>query len=388
LFEPRKFIEDLFPTRHAKEVREQIVEAGLKPPEMLTLMITAECNQHCGHCLLGCTSSQAVQPVPKQVLMKLIEEFSGLGGRRLVLTGGEALTHPHWFEILHTTLTHFSYREVCLQTNATLLKADIVSALASLPENKLSLQISLDGASAEIHDSVRGKGSFDATMKGLRLLSRYGLCRQTRIAFTEMRHNFHELPRLLELVDSLGIASLVSNTLVKGGRAAQTDRMALPLPEQYRELIALYHRDPRFRRLYGQYANIAAIEWYKGQHISASDNCTCIQNLFISADGSIYPCTMMHNPHYAIQNAHNQPLETLIAHALCLWGELPALSRLRQTEIERCTGCPGQAHCTGGCLGRAFAAYGELMREEDRCSLRRAVYGICMKKQETGRYEK
>lgn len=357
-----------------KDCVRRIIETGLKPPETLTLMITSGCNQHCRHCLLDCQSFKTITPVPREALLRLIAEFSSLGGTRLTLTGGEALTHPHWFEILDSACSRFNFKQVCLQTNATLLRPAIATVLASLPVDRFVVQISLDGATAKTHDYVRGTGSFESTLKGLRLLSGYGFSNQIRVAFTEMRHNFQELSQLLELVDSLGIGSMVSNTLIKGGRAGQTDLLAPPVPEQYQRLLDLYHNDRQFKGLYTKYATIAAIEWFEGQFTPSTGNCTCVENLFIDADGDLHPCVMLLDEQYAIKNAHSHSLEVLIEEALDLWGELPLINRRRHSGLEACIGCPGHEHCAGGCMGRAYAVYGDFMREEDRCSLRKTVY--------------
>lgn len=73
----------------------QLAQAGLCPPETLTLAITGECNLHCAHCWVdaGPTASALL---PVHTAQGLIEEFAGFGGTAVRLTGGEPLLHPDW----------------------------------------------------------------------------------------------------------------------------------------------------------------------------------------------------------------------------------------------------------------------------------------------------
>lgn len=356
------------------DLRHRIIGAGLRPPKMLMLSITNGCNLQCRHCWLDCRLHDKTPPVPTKTLLRVIRDFAFLGGTRISITGGETLTHPDWYKILAFSCSQPGFREVCLQTNGTLLTTVEVNALVSLQFRGLSIQVSLEGATEETHDHVRGAGSFDRTMRGLRLLSEAGLGKKTCVAFTEMQHNFEELPYLLELLDSLGIGLLVSGTLVLGGRAKHTDQLALPKPSQYGNLLELYQIDPRFRTQYKKLGNIAALAWYTGKSNPSGQVCTCIENPFITADGLMYPCVMFLSDEFAARDVHVRPLDEVIMEALPLWAELPKISLRRSEELKACQGCPGRLHCAGGCMGRAYAAHGILMTVEDRCALRKAVY--------------
>ena len=353
---------------------QRIRDTGLNPPEALTLLVTGGCNLHCRHCLLDCGSHTEVEPVPTEILLKRINEFADLGGKQIFIAGGEPLCHPDWYQLLEFCCRYTDFQEVCVQTNATLLTHRRVSALLELPTDKLFVQVSLDGASTETHDHVRGPGTYERSIMGIRLLVEAGIGERTRVAFTEMFHNFEDLPPLLEMVDRLGIARLVSGTLLKGGRAARSDRIVLPVSSQYRNLITRYRKDDRFKDLYHRRGNIAAIEWHNGMSLPNSNVCTCIKNLFINANSRMYPCVMMPAEKYAVKAIHSRSLGQLIIDSLPLWAELPKIGKRRQEELKLCRDCPGKNHCLGGCIGRAYSVSGDWMAVEDRCALRKAVY--------------
>ena len=166
--------------------------------------------------------------------------------------------------------------------------------------------------------------------------------KQTLVAFTEMHHNFGELPHLLEILDSLGIGGLVSETLVRAGRVARTDQMEPPTPSQYRELLKRYHFDAQFRERYKKLGNNAALEWLAGRSNSLAPGCICIETPYINADGQMYPCVMLPVEKFAAHGVHNRPLEDVIIDALPLWAELPELYRRRSVELNECKECSGR----------------------------------------------
>lgn len=357
-----------------EELLSQIKTAGLYPPESITLMVTSGCNLSCRHCWLDCCTPEKTSPIAAPKIMKLIRAFAQMGGTRITLTGGEILSHPNWYTLLAYCTEHHRIESVCLQTNATMIAREHIQALLSLQLEKLTIQVSLDGAHARTHNLVRGPGSYARAIAGLRLLIDAGLGPQIQVAFTEMAHNLEELAELLEKIDKMGIGRLISGTLITGGRAAASKNISLPTPSQYWELIDLYESDAIFKALYDQKANIAAIEWFKNRSKQSDNSCSCLKNLFVDARGCLYPCSMLLLDQYAAAGVYSRPLDRTIAQALPKWREIPILSRNRHRMIPSCSQCAHKKHCGGGCMGRAAASSGDLMAPEDRCSLRKAVY--------------
>ncbi|WP_300464951.1 radical SAM protein [Desulfobacula sp.] len=351
-----------------------ITRAGLKPPKRVTLMVTNGCNLCCCHCWPESRSNKTTPPVPADSIMRVIRDFVVLGAEEICLTGGEPLTHPDWFDILSFACNQTGLDHVRLQTNGTLLTEVEIAALGSINFKGLTVQVSLDGATPETHDRVRGSGSFVQAFRGLKLLADTGMGKQVVVAFTETQHNFADLPPLFQLLDELGIGQLVSGTLVMGGRASHTDQLAPPTPSQYRELITRYHSDSLFKSRYKKMGNIAAIEWFTGKAFPGADGCRCLETPYITADGNMYPCLMLPMDQLAARDVFHRPLAEVLFQGLARWAELPELNHRRSVELEACKACPNRLHCAGGCMGRAFTAVGDFMAVEDRCALRQAVY--------------
>jgi radical SAM protein with 4Fe4S-binding SPASM domain len=337
-------------------------------------MVTNGCNLCCRHCWPESRSYKTTPPVPADKIMRVIREFVRLGVEEICLTGGEPLTHPDWFDILSFACNQPGLGSVRLQTNGTLLTEVEIHALGSIDFKGLIVQVSLDGATPETHDRMRGSGSFDKAFQGLRLLAEAGMGNQVVVAFTETQHNFADIPLLLQLLDELGIGRLVSGTLVMGGRAAHTDHIAPPTPAQYRELITLYHTDPQFTSRYKKMGNIAAIEWFTGKSYPSAEACSCIETPYITADGKMYPCLMLPVDKWAVMDVFHHPLDDVLFQGIARWKKLTELHHKRSVTLEPCKACPNRQHCAGGCMGRAFTAFDDIMAVEDRCVLRQAVY--------------
>ncbi|HLO25036.1 MAG TPA: radical SAM protein [Geobacteraceae bacterium] len=344
---------------------------GLRPPKTLTIALTGACNLACGHCWVAAGEASSAAHVPERTVRRLIEEFLALDGERIRFTGGEPLCHPGWLKILQFGRS-IGLRDVSLQTNGMLFTDDSIAALRELDFPHLSIQISLDGATAATHDLVRGAGAFDAVQAALQQLVRGGLAQMITLFFTEMSHNLEEIPALLELADGLGIGAVVTGSLVDCGRASTTATVAPPELNQYLRLLSRYDHDRRFRELYRKIGNVAALEWRATEY--RAECCTFVENPYLTADGRLYPCVLCHTDEYAVTGIFGKNLAAAFAEGAPLWSALLRISHDRADALPECRDCPGKLACAGGCMGRAWGSCGDLRAADDRCELRQAVY--------------
>jgi radical SAM protein with 4Fe4S-binding SPASM domain len=356
----------------SSEALEILRRDGLRPPRTLTLAITGACNLACSHCWVEAGAASSAAHVPEQTLRRLMEEFAALGGEGIRLTGGEPLCHPDWLGLLRFARA-LGLGGVSLQTNGLLFGAEEVAALRELDFPGLSIQISLDGAAAPTHDLVRGEGAFQGVLDGLRRLVRGGLAPRLTLFFTEMRHNLEEIPAVLELAADLGIGSVVTGTLVLGGRAAEGSPVSAPTPEQYRRLLERYDSEPRFRALYQKIGKVAALEW-RAAKAPRTECCTFVENPYLTPSGQLYPCVLCHADAFAVSGVFEKSLADTFAEGAPLWASLLQISRSRADDLAECRGCPGRLVCAGGCMGRAWGSCGDLRVADDRCELRRGIY--------------
>ena len=98
----------------------------------------------------------------------------------------------------------------------------------------MDVQISLDGATAEVNDYVRGPGSYDMALTALQNLQDAGF-KDAKISVVCTRQNIGQLDEFKALADRFG-ATLRLTRLRPSGRGADVWDELHPLPEQQREL--------------------------------------------------------------------------------------------------------------------------------------------------------
>ncbi|MEO1187844.1 MAG: radical SAM protein [Pseudomonadota bacterium] len=138
------------------------------------------CNIECVNCYIESspTNDRLVYLTVADVLPYLDElEAADETSIEIGFTGGEPFMAPEMLDILRLALERG--HSVLMLTNAMqpMMRPRIKGGLMQLKEDfgdRLTMRVSLDHFSADLHDEERGAGSFDLAMKGLRWLSENG----------------------------------------------------------------------------------------------------------------------------------------------------------------------------------------------------------------------
>lgn len=131
---------------------------------------------------------------------RLIDEAVELGFVHVFFTGGEPFLLPDICDMLAYSSARV---QTTVLTNAMLLHGTRLEKLAAVANDRLIVQVSLDGACAEAHDAYRGAGSWDRTVQGIGRLQAHGF--RVRLGTTETSANSATLEQLCEFHRSLGI---------------------------------------------------------------------------------------------------------------------------------------------------------------------------------------
>ncbi|WP_339743875.1 radical SAM protein [uncultured Rubinisphaera sp.] len=133
------------------------------------------CNLTCHHCFISCSPTNktygylSLEDVEKQLQLSVEQ-----GVREYYFTGGEPFLNRDLVPMLERTL---EYGPVTVLTNGTVLKEAWLERLrlaAKASKFSLEFRVSIDGPTAEINDPIRGAGTFDRAMEGIRKLSAFG----------------------------------------------------------------------------------------------------------------------------------------------------------------------------------------------------------------------
>ncbi|HEY7726854.1 MAG TPA: radical SAM protein [Candidatus Eisenbacteria bacterium] len=157
--------------------REAAPSAPLLALDTLWIQVAGTlCNLSCGHCFLSCTpTNRNHEMMSRADVQRYLTEAETLGVNDFYFTGGEPFLHRELPEILEDALR---IGPATVLTNGTLITAARARALAGLAAGSpysLEVRVSLDGLSPETNDPIRGRGSFEEAMRGIRELGRAGL---------------------------------------------------------------------------------------------------------------------------------------------------------------------------------------------------------------------
>ena len=129
------------------------------------------CNLRCTHCFISCSpDNHSFWFMTREQVRTSLEESAGMGVKEYYFTGGEPFMNNEMVGILDDTL---QYGPATVLTNATLLAPRRVEELRRISEGRchpLELRVSVDGPTPEINDALRGEGSFERAMEGVRSL--------------------------------------------------------------------------------------------------------------------------------------------------------------------------------------------------------------------------
>lgn len=293
-------------------------------PLNVSLELTLQCNIRCSHCYNF--DRDTAGPVPGaqlslEEIRPLLDELRGLGTLFLSLTGGEALVHPRFWDVMDEAAARAF--AVQLLSNGTLLSDDLCDRLATYP-NFWGASISVYGARPETHDGITGvRGSFRRTMEGSRRLAERGI--GVGLKFILMKANAGEISGMMELADRSGLPYSIDPIIT--GRYDGTQG-SLRTRVDHETIEALY-RGPLRPFLKAGKSDPADDEF----------KCTCARgNAAVSATGDVYPCIA--TPLVA-GNIRKERFTTI-------WRESPVFQWIRGltlADFKSCAPCALKAWC-------------------------------------------
>lgn len=164
----------------------------LRALPLLVLYLTDGCNSRCITCDIWRAPRRNM---PLALAQRLAAESRALGLKHVLFSGGEAMQHPHWPEIAG----YFKAQGVSvgLLTNGLLLKRQAAQVQACVD----TLTVSLDGATRETYQHIRGVDGLDLILDGMRAAAAH-VPITTRT--TVQRANFREMPQIVDVALAAG----------------------------------------------------------------------------------------------------------------------------------------------------------------------------------------
>lgn len=181
-------------------------------PYMVQIEVTNGCNLRCRHCnVLAKKGFSNKEDLTTNVVFDLIDQLKDLEVLMVALTGGE----PFFRKDILKIIKHVKSKNMCLyiNSNGLLIKDKDIKSLKKILNPKLdTIQISLDGATKETHEKIRGKNTFDKTINVISKLIQSDI--NVFVNFTPISENYFELPQTFKLCESLGVSHFSCGSLI------------------------------------------------------------------------------------------------------------------------------------------------------------------------------
>jgi MoaA/NifB/PqqE/SkfB family radical SAM enzyme len=184
--------------QNSLETQSNASEPDLKM--QLWIYTNFDCNLRCSYCVAESSPQSARREIELETVKQLVEEAQASGFERMYFTGGEPMLLSSLWEMLSYSAERLP---TTLLTNAMLVRGKRLEKLCNIRNDDLVIQVSLDGASPEQHDSYRGAGSWVKTIQGIKTLQENSF--RVRISTTETPANTAYISEICDFHYSMGI---------------------------------------------------------------------------------------------------------------------------------------------------------------------------------------
>jgi radical SAM protein with 4Fe4S-binding SPASM domain len=298
----------------------------------LDMEISSICNLQCKHC--AATNNGKLMDF--QLFLRVMEEAKKLGAISVSFNGGEPLLHPKLVEMIKVARS-YPFR-ADLFTNGVLITKPFCEQIAALGLDKA--HVSLDGLE-EQHEQVRGKGAFEKTVQGIRLLREHGI----RVWVSSILHQGNE-----------GDAEKFQKFCMEDLKVNGLDFTPVNPIGNALENIAMFQYPQKTRdMLLPDRPNVL-----EDHPLRRTDMIRCraaVGTLYITVEGDVYPCTYFSHPSFHLGSLQKNTLGEVYRGHL---QKDSIFTKFDESELKECKDCPMFYSCAGGCRARAFLFTGNV----------------------------
>jgi radical SAM protein with 4Fe4S-binding SPASM domain len=321
------------------------------------LHVTQRCNLSC----VGCYSFDDYRnTLPDPTYEQLTKAISGLakvGVKSLVISGGEPFLREDLPELLDYAKTVEGIETINVATNGTKLSRESLERLAPIVSR---ISVSFDGASALSAAHIRKEQRFDTLVGAVRLIQEVGIPAQ--ITPTVHANSIDELGQYLALSKELGV--LLSYSLFTGPCSDPEVKKLLPGESELWELGETVFCQSCDALSTVQDSPLAV-------NLSIARKCGAGKEMLsVAADGTLYPCHMLHLEECRLGNLFSDDMANI------RFDEIPCFAEIRGSSMDNdCSACEYQWFCRGGCKARSYLTHGTFSLKDPYCAMFSAFYG-------------
>jgi len=341
----------------------------LSSPRSVDIAITGCCNLACNYCFYA-DEMAARSDLPTERWLAFFKELGSLGVMDVSLTGGEVFTRQDLFKLIDGIIAN--RMRYSILSNGTLITEEVLAQfeIGKRRTRLNSIQVSIDGSTAEIHNKSR-PGSFDRALGGLRLLVENDFPVTVRVTIN--KHNVDDLENIARLLlEEVGLPNFGTNEAFPMGSGKCTGESVILTREQRQGamdiLVALNEKyEGRIsaqagplamaRELADIQARMARGETGKPDRGTLASCAGVFNKMSVNHDGTILPCHLL--PSLPMGVVGTDDLQEV-------WLNHPSINAVRErrsiptSTLDTCHDCSYAGFCNAGCPGMALNAADQL----------------------------
>ncbi|GAB3363948.1 mycofactocin radical SAM maturase [Amycolatopsis echigonensis] len=313
---------------------------GLDAPICLTWELTYACNLSCVHCLSS-SGRRDPRELSTEECKALIDEFERMQVFYVNIGGGEPTVRSDFWELVDYATEH--HVGVKFSTNGIKITEDVAKRLAG--SDYVDVQISLDGATEEVNDHVRGPGSYRTAIRAMENLAAAGFG-NFKISVVVTRQNAGQLDDFKAIADRYG-AQLRLTRLRPSGRGADVWDELHPTAAQQRELYDWLVKHGENVLTGDSFFHLAGYGdgGLPGLNLCGAGRVVCL----VDPVGDVYACPFAIHDTFLAGNIRGEGGFTRV------WRESELFAELRSPQSGgACTSCSAFDACRGGCMAAKF----------------------------------
>ena len=314
-------------------------EAGLAAPICLTWELTYACNLACVHCLSS-SGRRDPRELTTAECMAVIDELQRMQVFYVNIGGGEPTVRKDFWELVDYATAHDV--GVKFSTNGSRITPPVAARLAA--SDYVDVQISIDGATADVNDAVRGPGSYATALRAMEHLAEAGF-RGFKLSVVVTRHNAGQLDDFKALADRYG-AQLRITRLRPSGRGADSWDELHPTAQQQRDVYAWLLEHGEEVLTGDSFFHLSALgEPLPGLNLCGAGRVVCL----IDPVGDVYACPFVIHERFRAGNVREP------GGFAGVWRDSELFRELREPQSAgACGSCQMYDACRGGCMAAKF----------------------------------
>jgi len=312
----------------------------------LDLHVTNRCTIQCDYCCFSSNRKQLVE-LSTDEFKKVMSDAVSMGCKHVHFTGGEPLLRADIGELIyHANSLGLKIR---MQTNGMLLTTEVANQLSSLGLE--SVMISLDSWDEQIHDAIRGTGTWKKAIAAIKTAKNIGL--KVRVNSVLTQKNMNSIFETAKYVKSLGVKDYSAFYFSPIGCGKDRRDLWIPPIEYFRYWNNLQRKIESEKSLCDMNIVIekgyASWEEAKNLEIDGFTGCGggCLNTfknrdyLIVRCDGNVYPCIMA---------VENEPLGNVKEKELReIYVSSSEWNKLLPANVQECKDCIHMDLCGEGC---------------------------------------